>query len=213
MMNDERIETYLRALDPPLPDFLDALEQETRAEFLPIICRDTQSVLRTLLTLQKPERLLEIGTATGFSALFTRYYAPEGAKITTIESYEPRIKAAKEHFREAGAEGDITLLEGDALEILPGLSDVYDFIFLDAAKGQYINMLPRLLELLAPGGLLVTDDALADGRILESRYVIRQRDRTIYSRTREYLYAITHESSLVTTILPAGGGIALSVKK
>ena len=137
---------------------------------------------------------------------------PEGGHITTIENYEKRIPIARENFRRAGKEDQITLTPGDALEVMKELSGPYDFIFMDAAKGQYMHFLPDVLRLLAPGGLLVSDNVLQEGNIIESRYAVCRRDRTIHARMREYLYTLTHHDELETVVLPVGDGATLSVK-
>ena len=129
------------------------------------------------------------------------------------EKYEKRIPIARENFRRAGRENQITLLEGDAADILKELQESYDLIFMDAAKGQYIHFMPEVMRLLAPGGILVSDNVLQDGDIFESRYGIKRRNHTIHNRMREYLYALTHDEALDTVILETGDGMAISVKK
>lgn len=171
-----------------------------------------QSLLKFLLAFSKPKKILEVGTAIGFSALLMSEYGPEDCHITTIEKYEKRIPVAKENFRRGGAENRITLLEGDATDILKELDDTYDMIFMDAAKGQYIHFLPDILRLLAPGGLLVSDNVLQDGDIIESRFAVTRRNRTIHARMRDYLYELKHHPDLETVILPVGDGVTLSVK-
>ncbi len=166
-----------------------------------------------LLLVKRPMRVLEVGTAVGFSALLMSEYLPEGAVITTIENYEKRIPIARENFRRAGKEEQITLLPGDAAEVLKTLEEPYDFIFMDAAKGQYIHFLPEVLRLLTPGGLLVSDNVMQDGSVIESRFCVERRDRTIHARMREYLYELKHHALLETSIVPLGDGVALSVKK
>ena len=151
-------------------------------------------------------RILEVGTAIGFSALLMAEYNPVQGEITTIENYEKRIPIAKENFRNAGREQQITLLEGDAAEWLKKLDGPYDFIFMDAAKGQYIHFMDDVIRLLAPDGILVSDNVLQDGDIIESRYVVTRRNRTIHKRMRDYLYQLTHHEQLVTTVLPLGDG-------
>ena len=172
-----------------------------------------QSLLKFLLKFTKPKSILEVGTAIGFSALLMSEYAPEDCHITTIEKYEKRIPIAKENFRKAGREDRITLLEGDATEILRELEGTYDVIFMDAAKGQYIHFLPDILRLLPPCGLLISDNVLQDGDIIESRFAVTRRNRTIHARMREYLYELKHHPELETVILPVGDGVTLSTKK
>ena len=149
----------------------------------------------------------------GFSALLMSEYLPEGAHITTIEKYEKRIPIARQNFRRAGKEEQITLIEGDAMEVLRSLDGPFDFVFMDAAKGQYPHYLPEVLRLLTPGGVLMSDNVLQDGSLIESRFAVERRDRTIHSRMREYLYELKHREDLMTSILPLGDGVALTVKK
>lgn len=132
--------------------------------------------------------------------------------ITTIENYGKRIPAAKANFLRAGKENVIELLEGDASQVMKGLAGPYDFVFMDAAKGQYIHFLPEVMRLLAPGGVLVSDNVLQDGDIIESRFAVTRRNRTIHKRMREYLYELTHRDGLTTCVLPMGDGVAVSVK-
>lgn len=202
---------FLASLDTGNSVFLNELEKKARREYIPIIRHETQSVLRVLLTQTRPAEILEVGTAIGFSAILMCENSE--ARITTIENYEKRIEPARENFKKAGVSDRVNLIFGDAMEVLPRLAGPYDFIFMDAAKGQYIRFLPEVLRLLAGGGMLVSDNVLQDGDILESHYAVERRNRTIYKRMREYLYELTHREDLVTTILPIGDGLALTVKK
>ena len=149
MIVDERMRTYINSLNTGNTDFLEELEQTALETGVPVIRREMQSFIKTLLAMKKPKRILEVGTAVGFSTLLMCEYGPSDLKITTIENYEKRIPIAKENFKKAEREEQITLLEGDAGEILKTLSGTYDFIFMDAAKGQYINWLPDILRLMA----------------------------------------------------------------
>ena len=212
MITDERLTAFINSLDTGNPAYLNELEKEARETNVPIIRTETQSLLRTLIVVNRPERILEVGTAVGFSALCMSEYAPEGCQITTIEKYEKRISVALENFRRFGKSGCIQLLAEDAAVALKKLKGSYDFIFMDAAKGQYMNFLPDVLRLLRTGGLMVSDNVLQDGDILESRYAVTRRDRTIHARMREYLYELKHNPLLVTSVLPVGDGVAVSVK-
>lgn len=212
MIVDERMVTFINSLDTENSELLEAIEKEALNTYVPIIRKEMQSFLKVLLAIRKPMRILEVGTAVGFSALLMSEYAPAGCKITTIEKYEKRLPIAKENFRRAGKEEQITLIPGDALEVMQELEGPYDFIFMDAAKGQYIAYLPEVLRLLSEEGVLVSDNVLQDGDIMESRYAVERRNRTIHSRMREYLYELKHNSQLLTSILPLGDGVALSMK-
>lgn len=213
MIVDERIVTFINSLDTRNSEILETIENEARAAEVPIIRREMQSFLKVLLMLKKPERVLEVGTAVGFSALLMSEYVPEECRITTIENYEKRIPIARENFRRAGKEEQITLIEGDAAEVLKTLDGPYDFIFMDAAKGQYIHYLPEILRLLPAGGCLVSDNVMQDGDVIESRFAVERRNRTIHARMREYLYELKHNNDLVTSIIPLGDGVAVSIKQ
>lgn len=213
MIVDERMVTYINSLDKGNTAFLDELEKEARENRVPIIRREMQSFLKVLLRITSPRLILEVGTAVGFSTLLMSEYAPEDCRITTIENYEKRIPIARENFRKAGKEDRITLLEGDAAQVLKTLEGSYDFIFMDAAKAQYIHFLPDILQLLPKGGILVSDNVLQDGDLIESHFAVERRNRTIYKRMREYLYVLKNHEQLETSILPLGDGVTLSVKK
>lgn len=213
MITDERMMTFIHSFDKGNPPFLHELEKYAIETNVPIIRPQMQSLLKFLMTWGRPKQILEVGTAIGFSALLMSEYAPVGCHITTIEKYEKRIPLARENFKKAGKEQDITLLEGDATEILANLEGSFDFIFMDAAKGQYIHFMPDIIRLLAPGGILVSDNILQEGDIVESKYAITRRNRTIHNRMREYLYALTHHEELETVILPVADGVTLSAKK
>jgi predicted O-methyltransferase YrrM len=213
MIVDERLVTFINSFDTGNTEILDAIEREALDTDVPIVRKDMQSFLKFLLAATKPKRILEVGTAVGFSAILMAEYNPVDCQIVTIENYEKRILIAKENFIRADKADQITLLEGDAAEILPTLSEPFDLIFMDAAKGQYIHFMPQVLRLLKSGGVLVSDNVLQDGDILESHYVVERRQRTIHKRMREYLYELTHNEALVTAILPVGDGITVSTRK
>lgn len=213
MIIDERLVTYINSLDTGNTEILDTIEKEALDTYVPIIRKEMQGFLKLLLAMKRPARILEVGTAVGFSAILMAEYDPVECEITTIENYEKRIPIARENFKRAGKEHQITLLEGDATEILKELTKPYDFIFMDAAKGQYIHFMPDILRLLKPEGLLVSDNVLQDGDIIESHFIVTRRNRTIHKRMREYLYVLTHSEELVTTVLPIGDGVTVSVRK
>lgn len=212
MIIDERLFTFINSFDKGNSAFLDELEQEAKRDYVPIIRKDMQNLLRFLLRLKRPLKILEVGTAVGFSALLMAENTSEECQITTIENYEKRIPIAKDNFKKDNMEHRITLLEGDATEILKELDGSFDFIFMDAAKGQYLNFLPDLLRLLAEDGMLVSDNVLQDGDLMESRYAVTRRNRTIHSRMRDYLYELKNNPMLETVILPVGDGVTVSIK-
>ena len=201
ILEENRTASYIRSLYTGNTELLDTIEQEALRDYVPIIRVETQSLLKLLLKQKKPRRILELGTAVGFSALLMCEYAPSDCHVTTIENYE-----------KAGKCDQITLLEGDAMEIIKTLDGPYDFIFVDAAKAQYIHYFPELMRLLEQDGYLVSDNVLQDGDLIQSRFAVERRNRTIHARMREYLYELTHNQELTTSILPVGDGVAVSVK-
>ena len=213
MITEERISTFISSFDTGNTPFLEELEQYAKKTDVPIIRPQVQNLLKLLLAMKEPKTILEVGTAIGFSALLMSEYGPRDCHITTIEKYEVRIPIARENFKKAGKEKETTLMEGDATQILKELTGPYDMIFMDAAKGQYIHFLPDILRLLPTGGILISDNVLQDGDVLQSRYAVTRRDRTIHSRMREYLYELKHHEGLQTDILPIGDGVTVSVKK
>ena len=212
MIVDERMVTYIRSLERPENPVIEAIEQEALENFVPIIRKETQSFLKVMMLMNRPARVLEVGTAVGFSAILMSEYLPEGSHITTIENYEKRIPVARNNFKRAGKEEQITLIEGDALEVMKTLEGPYDFIFMDAAKGQYIHFLPEVLRVLDENGVLITDNVLQDGDVIESHFAVERRNRTIHKRMREYLFELTHKEGLLTSVVPLGDGIAITMK-
>ena len=212
VVEQDRMTAFINSLDPGNSPYLDKLERKAKEDDVPIIRKDTQALLKFLMVQSKPRNILEVGCAVGFSALLMAEYSSADTKITTIEKYEKRIPIARQNFIQYDTNNKITLMEGDATEILKTLSPGYDFIFMDAAKGQYINFLPDCLRILNKGGLLVSDNVLQDGDVIESRFAVTRRDRTIHARMREYLYELKHNDALNTVILTVGDGMTLSVK-
>ena len=213
MIVNERIVAYINSLDSGNSDVCNEIEKQAIVDQVPIIRKEMGNLLKVLIALKQPSRILEVGAAVGYSSILMSENMPDNCTITTIENFEKRIPIARENFKKAGKEDVIILLEGDAIEVMSELETGFDFIFMDAAKGQYINFLPEVMRLLAPGGLLISDNVLQEGDIVESRYGITRRNRTIHTRMREYLYTITHMDELITSIVPIGDGITLSVKK
>lgn len=215
----ERVLVFMESLYEDSTPFLRAQEEKALREGIPIIRPQTQRLIRFLLALRQPAKLLEIGTATGFSALYMLHYAPASATLLSMERDETRWREAKDNLHAAVVAGELDREErcslelGDAAVLLPALKGTFDFIFLDAAKGQYLHFLPALVRLLTPGGILLSDNIFQDGEILESRYAVRRRDRTIHRRMRDYLFALTHSDQLETLLLQEGDGAAVSLKK
>ena len=214
MIVDDRIVAYIHSLEHPNSEILETIEKRAHLDRVPIIRKEMESFLRVMLSIKKPKRILELGTAVGYSAILMSECLQEDAKIVTIENYDKRIPIAKENIKKAGKENVIELLEGDAMEIMPALDEKqFDFVFMDAAKAQYINFLPEVIRLMKDGAVLVTDNVLQEGDLIESKYVVRRRDRTIHKRMRQYLEMIKNDPRLETTIVPIGDGITMSVLK
>ncbi|MBO5468540.1 MAG: O-methyltransferase [Lachnospiraceae bacterium] len=212
MIVEERITSFINSMNADETGIIGEIEAEAIRDEVPIIRKETKEWIKTMLLIKQPLRVLEVGAAVGFSAIYMSQFLPEGGRITTIEKWEPRIEKAKENFKRTGKEDCITLLEGDAADILKELEGPYDLIFMDAAKGQYIHFLPDVIRLLAPDGVLISDNVLQDGEVLDSKYVVERRNRTIHARMREYLYTLKNQEGLETSIVPLGDGVALSVK-
>lgn len=214
MIVDERIVSYIHSLEKTNSDILEKIEKEAHEDNVPIIRKEMESFLRVVLELKRPKRILELGTAVGYSAILMSECIEKKSKIVTIENYEKRIPIAKQNIKDAGKEEVIELLEGDAMEIMPTLQEnQFDFVFMDAAKAQYIHFLPEVMRLMKKGAVLITDNVLQEGDLIESKYVVRRRDRTIHKRMREYLEVVKNSKDLETSIVPIGDGITVSVKK
>ena len=198
MIVDNRITEYLHSLEKSRGELLDTIEKKAVEEGVPIIRSETAALLRSLTAALRPENILEIGTAVGYSALQMCQVMPLNCHITTIEKYEKRIPEAKENFKKAGEESRITFLEGDAdmwLKELKGKQ--FDLVFMDAAKGQYLNWLPLLLDLMPVGAVLIS---------------VQRRNRTIHSRMREYLYELKNMEEFETAVIPIGDGVTISTR-
>ena len=213
MIVDNRITEYLHSLETSRGELLDTIEKKAIEDGVPIIRSETAALLRSLTAALRPENILEIGTAVGYSSLQMCQVMPANCHITTIEKYEKRIPEAKENFRKAGEESRITFLEGDAdmwLKELKGKQ--FDLVFMDAAKGQYLNWLPLLLDLMPVGAVLISDNVLQDGDVVQSRFAVQRRNRTIHSRMREYLYELKHMEEFETAVIPIGDGVTISTR-
>lgn len=216
MIVNEQIIAYLHALEADLPPDYEKMRAYAKEHNVPIIKLETQSLLQVTVAMQQPKNILEIGTAIGYSSMLMSDCIPGTTKITTIERSPEMIQIAKDNMKRSGKDKQITLLEGDAVHILETLREQgnrYDFIFMDAAKGQYITFLEPCLDMLAPNGIIFSDNVLQDGEVARSRYGVSRRNRTIHGRMREYLWELKHNNSLLTTILTVGDGVAISYKK
>ena len=214
MIVNERIVSYIHSLEKTNSEVLEKIEEQAHIDNVPIIRKEMESFLRVMLYIKKPKRILELGTAVGYSAILMSECIDEDGKITTIENYEKRIVEAKKNIELSGKGQIIELLEGDATEVMKTLpSQQFDFVFMDAAKAQYIYFLPEVLRLMKKGAVLITDNVLQEGDLIDSRFVVERRDRTIHKRMREYLEVVKNHEELETSIVPIGDGITISVKK
>ncbi len=214
MIVNERIVSYINSLNADNEGVLAEIENEAKAAGVPVIRKEMENFLKVMLAVKKPAGILEVGAAVGYSSILMSMNVDSDCHITTIENYDIRIEQARHNIARAGKESQITLLEGDAMNILKDLpSQEYDFVFMDAAKAQYINFLPEVLRVMKTSAVLISDNVLQEGSIAESRYAVTRRDRTIHARMREYMYELTHMNELITSIVPIGDGITMSVKK
>ena len=212
MIVNERIVSYINSLNADNEGVL--AENEAKAAGVPVIRKEMENFLKVMLAVKKPAGILEVGAAVGYSSILMSMNVDSDCHITTIENCDIRIEQARHNIARAGKESQITLLEGDAMNILKDLpSQEYDFVFMDAAKAQYINFLPEVLRVMKTSAVLISDNVLQEGSIAESRYAVTRRDRTIHARMREYMYELTHMNELITSIVPIGDGITMSVKR
>ena len=212
-ITNERVGFYISSLTPDNSDFCECVGREAREAGVPVIRREAEGFLKMLLELKKPDRILEIGTAVGYSALIMAENTPDSCRITTIEIGERDAAKAAANFEKAGFSARIELIKGDAAEILPSLDDTFDFVFLDASKGQYMNFFNAVKGILGPGGVVLSDNVLQGGDVLKPHFIIEQRDRTVHKRMRDYLYDISNDEDFVTSVVPVGDGMAVSVRR
>lgn len=207
----EFLEEYIRQILPEEKGIVNQLMQEAEQRHIPVIEREVAALLKLIIKMSGTKTILEIGTAIGYSAILFATAAGNGAKVVTIERNSDYTKEAIENIQDAGMENTIKVLHGDALEVLPCLKEPFDMIFLDGAKGHYSEMLEASIQLLQPGGLLISDNILFRGMVANDD-LIRRRKKTIAMRMRQYLKTITNHPQLETSILPVGDGLAISLK-
>lgn len=212
MIVNERIVSYMHSLEKTNTPLLEEMERFAKETNVPIIRKEMEGFLRTMVEIKQPKRILELGCAIGYSAILMSEYMPKDCKITTIENYDKRIPIATEYINRSVRKADINLIFGDALEEVPKLEKGFDFVFMDAAKAQYINFLPPVLEVMNKGGILIADNVLQEGDLVESKFTVTRRNRTIHKRIREFLYEVKNNEQLTTSVIPIGDGITLSVK-
>ncbi len=209
---NELVEEYIRNTLKESKDFFKDLEEYAKEHGVPIIHKEVAEFLKVILKISKPKRILEVGTAIGYSSMLFADILDKNCEIITIERNEEMIKKAKENIRTAGFEKNITILEGDAEEKLKEIEDSFDMIFLDAAKGQYKLFYDLIIHKLKPQGVLISDNILYKAMVANDQYVIR-RKKTIVKRMRDYLDYICSCDYLDTSLIPIGDGVALSYKK
>ena len=205
---------YLNSLVPERGEFLEELRKKSALEesYAPIVQPQTEQLLVTMLALTKPHRVLEVGTAVGYSAILMAENLPDDSEIVTIERYKKHADIAVDNVFKTGYEKKIRVIEGEAAEVLAWLDGGFDFIFLDAAKGQYIEFFPDVMRLLKKGGVLFSDNILYKGMVEDDEKILR-RKITIVKRLRMYLDAITTDKRLETSVIPIGDGVAISIRK
>ncbi len=210
----ERISAFIKSYLGDDEGMLGKIYSDAIRDRVPVMRKETRELLKTQLIMKKPMQILEIGTAVGYSSIYMSKYLGDDGRITTIELDEERVKIARANIEAMGLEHVIEVLQGDAYEVLKTLpGETYDFAFVDAAKGQYINYYPDVMRVVKNTGVIISDNVLQDGDVLESHYTVDKRNRTIHDRMRDYLYTITHDDRLDTAILSVGDGVAISVKR
>ncbi|MFS9336762.1 O-methyltransferase [Streptococcus intermedius] len=208
----EEIVDFMRTRQKRVSGSLEELENFAHVENIPIIPHETVAYFRFLLETLQPEKILEIGTAIGFSALLMAEHAPH-AQITTIDRNPEMIALAKANFTKFDKRKQITLLEGDAMDLLPGLKDRYDFVFMDSAKSKYVVFLPEVLRCLASGGLIIIDDVFQGGDVAKEIGEVRRGQRTIYRGLHQLFDKTLDQSEITSALLPLGDGILMIRKK
>ncbi|HGF7253350.1 TPA: O-methyltransferase [Enterococcus faecium] len=209
----EELLDFMRTQQKKLPGELGKLEEEAHIAEVPVIPHETVVFLKFLLGQIQPERILEIGAAIGFSSSVMATTIGENAHVTTIDRFDVMIEKAKKNYERLGLTDKVTLLEGQAADILPELSGPYDFIFMDSAKSKYIEFLPECLRLLRKGGVLMVDDIFQGGTILLPDEEIPRGKRAIHRKLNEFLRVVMNHPDLTSTILPLGDGVILMTKE
>ena len=211
MITNPKVLEYLDIISPVNSKAIEEIRAEAKRNYIPIVKRDTENFLKFVLKMQNPGSILEIGCAVGYSAAVM--LENSDADIVTVEKMPERVEEAKRNIKYADFESRASILEGDAGEILKSLADKgekFDFIFMDAAKAQYITWLPIVKKLLKESGMIFSDNCLQEGDLAESSFAIRKRDKTIHKRMREYIYLLLHDETLESWIFSIGDGVLLS---
>ena len=211
MITNLKVLEYLDIISPVNSQTVEEIRSVAKENYIPIIKRDTENLLKFVLKMQNPKSILEIGCAVGYSAIVM--LENSGADIVTVEKMPERVEEAKKNIKYANLEDRAKIIEGDAGEILERLvneNKKFEFIFMDAAKAQYITWLPTVKALLKDNGIIFSDNCLQEGDLLESSFAIRKRDKTIHKRMRDYIYLLLHDEDLESWIFSIGDGVLLS---
>lgn len=203
---------YIRGLGGENTGILKDLENYAIKEHVPIVQKEVASFLKFMVTIQKPKKILELGTAIGYSSILMNIASNGKSIITTIEREKDMIDIAKKNIQDYGLENMIKILEGDCLEILPKLEDKYNLIFMDAGKGHYNDFLPYCLNLLEYRGIIIADNVLFRGMVASDE-LVQRRKITIVKRMRSYLDMLCNNKELVTSVIPIGDGIAITTRR
>lgn len=211
-INEEYIDKYIRSILPKNNEYLTKMEIYAAENHVPIIEPEVGQLLKVLLKSRKPKNILEVGTAIGYSSLLMAEATNEQCNITTIERRADMVALAQVNIDNTPYANRIKILEGEAIEILPNLEEKYDFIFLDAAKGQYLEFFNYCIEFLKPGGMIVSDNVLFKGMVATDALVIR-RKKTIVKRLRAFLEYINNLEGYTSCVMPLGDGVALTYRE
>ncbi|MGH4137190.1 O-methyltransferase [Clostridium sp.] len=206
------MEQYLRKLIPSNTGILEELENFALENRVPIVQKETAKFLELMVTMNRPSRILELGTAIGYSAILMNQAMGGNCEITTIERDEKMIDLAKTNIEKYGLQNKITILQGECLEVLENLHGEYDMIFIDAGKGHYNHFLPHCLRLLKKQGILIADNVLFRGMVA-SKELATRRKVTIIKRMKSYLELVSSNDELITSVIPMGDGISVTVRK
>ncbi|MBK1813781.1 O-methyltransferase [Clostridium sp. YIM B02505] len=206
------MEEYLRGLIGDSEDELYELEKYAEENLVPIVQKEAGKFLEFMVSMKKPKKILELGTAIGYSAILMSKAANGNASITSIERDENMVSIAESNISKYNLSDKIKVVKGDCLEILESLDDKFDLIFMDAGKGHYNHFLPHCLRILAEDGIIISDNVLFRGMVASNDLVIR-RKITIVKRMRKYLEEISKDKNLITTIIPMGDGIAVTKRR
>ncbi len=206
------MEEYIRGLIKDHSGILKELEDYAHGNFVPIIHKEVAKFLEVMIKIKKPLKILELGTAIGYSAILMSVSSKGESSITTVERDSKMIELAQNNIEKSGLKDKINIIQGDCLEVLEKLDDKYDLIFMDAGKGHYNHFLPHCMRLLSENGVIIADNVLFRGMIASDELVER-RKVTIVKRMREYLDIVSEDEKFITSVIPMGDGIAVTLRR